>query len=232
MTIAALILAGGQGTRFGGTDKAFINLAGAPLLEHLLARLAPQTASIAISANGNAARFARYGLPVLADALPGKGPLAGVAAGLAWAPSIGAAWLATISVDTPFIPENFIARLTPGPSVAVHAGRQHHLAALWPARFLPMLQEFLAAPGAYRVRDALALSGATPVEFTGEMDPFLNINTPDDLKKAAAFLKKSGAKNFCSLPPGGRSNIPCKSYKSFLRSPGPGAFFSKKPPVS
>ncbi len=172
----------------GGTDKAFLELAGKPLIEHILARLAPQVANIAISANGDAARFARYGLPVLPDQQPGKGPLAGLQAGLAWAQAIGVASLATIPVDTPFIPEDFIARLSPGPSVAVHAGRQHHLAALWPADFLPALEDFLKDPGAYKVRDALPLCGAGQVEFSGDVDPFLNINTTEDLKEAAAFL--------------------------------------------
>jgi len=185
MTIAALILAGGQGSRMGGADKAFIELAGKPLIEHLLARLVHQSANIAISANGELARFAPYALPVLPDQLTGKGPLAGVQAGLAWARASGAQSLATIPADTPFIPDDFIARLTPCPSVAVYAGRQHHLAALWPVTFLPALEEFLKAPGAYKARDALTLCGARQVEFEGDIDPFLNINTPEDLQEAA-----------------------------------------------
>jgi molybdopterin-guanine dinucleotide biosynthesis protein A len=189
LTTAALILAGGRGSRMGGADKAFIQLLGRPLIEHLLARLRPQLGSIAISANGDLARFAAYNLPILPDQLPGKGPLAGLHAGLAWAQAIGVAWLATIPVDTPFIPDDFIARLTPGPSVAVHAGRQHHLAALWPVAFVPALANFLDAPGDYRVRDALALCGASQVEFTGVTDPFLNINTKEDLEPAVALLK-------------------------------------------
>jgi molybdopterin-guanine dinucleotide biosynthesis protein A len=182
---AALILAGGQGTRLGGVDKALIPLHGRPLIAHLLARLAPQFSDIAISANGDAARFAAYGKPVLPDSLPHKGPLAGVAAGLAWAAAIGARALLTVPVDTPFIPLDLLSRLSPTPGVAAYQGRQHHLVALWPVAFLPALERFLTAPGPYKVRDALALCAARPVAFTGPTDPFLNINTPEDLAAAS-----------------------------------------------
>ncbi len=181
---AALILAGGQGTRLGGADKAFLPLGGQPLIAHVLARLAPQVTHIAISANGDAARFAAFGLPVLADAQTGRGPLAGVAAGLAWAATLGATALLTVPVDTPFIPHDLLTRLHPAPNAAVYAGRQHHLVALWPVGFLPVLQRFLAAPGAYRVRDALALCRAGQVAFPAPADPFMNLNTPDDLAAA------------------------------------------------
>ncbi len=181
---AALILAGGKATRLGGIDKAFLPLNGKPLIEHLLTRLRRQAQHIAISANGDASRFAAYNLPVLPDQFQAKGPLAGLAAGLAWAAAIGEAELLTVPVDTPFIPENLLRRLTPGPSAATYQARQHHLVALWPTGFLPELENFLARPGDYKVRDALALAKARPAAFTGPSDPFLNINRPEDLTAA------------------------------------------------
>jgi molybdopterin-guanine dinucleotide biosynthesis protein A len=185
--IAALILAGGRGTRLGNADKAFIRLGPAPLLTHLLTRLTPQIQTIAISANGDPARFAPYQLPILPDAPThaDKGPLAGLAAGLLWAHAVGAASLLTIPVDTPFIPADLLARLTPAPAVAVWQSRQHHLIAHWPTAFRPALLDFLSHPGPYKVRDALTLVGATPIAFTDPDDPFLNINTPEDLAAAA-----------------------------------------------
>jgi molybdopterin-guanine dinucleotide biosynthesis protein A len=185
MKIAGLILAGGQGSRLGGVDKAFLVLAGRPLLAQALATLAPQTDGLAISANGDAARFASYGLPVLADTHAGCGPLAGIAAGLAWAARAGADQLASLPVDTPFAPADLVARLNPGPSVATFEGRQHHLVALWPVSFLPALERFLGQPGRYKVRDALTLAGARPVDVPAAHDPFLNINTPADIEAAA-----------------------------------------------
>jgi molybdopterin-guanine dinucleotide biosynthesis protein A len=192
MTIAGLILAGGQGSRFGGVDKAFLPLRGRTLLEHLIARLAPQLPVLAISANGDPARFAGYGLPVLPDTSSNQGPLAGLAAGLAWAASQDISFLVTVPVDTPCIPMDLVARLTPGPSVATYQGRQHHLVALWPASLRPALDALLATPGPHRARDALALCAARPVAFEAAADPFLNINTPEDL--AAADIKQESGR--------------------------------------
>ncbi len=195
MTIAALILAGGQGSRLGYVDKAFLRLDDRPLITLLHARLTPQVDEIAISANGDAARFAPLGLPVFADApaYAGKGPLAGVAAGLAWAEAIGAETLLTVPVDTPFAPLHLREALSPAAAVACYGGRQHHLVAHWPVTLRPALEQFLAAPGAYRVRDALDLCAARQVEFAGAFDPFLNINTPEDLAAAQELWKTERA---------------------------------------
>jgi molybdopterin-guanine dinucleotide biosynthesis protein A len=185
---AALILAGGAGSRLGGVDKAFVGLSGRFLIDHVRGRLAGQAGRIAISANGDLSRFAGFGLPVVADGdLAGKGPLAGVAAGLGWARREGVAQLLTVPVDTPFVPADLAGRLGAAPSVAVWQGRQHHLVAAWPVHGLPALLDFLARPGAYKVRDALALLGARQVAFDeAARDPFLNINTAADLGAACA----------------------------------------------
>jgi molybdopterin-guanine dinucleotide biosynthesis protein A len=183
--IAALILAGGAGSRLGGVDKAFVPLAGQPLIRHLFDRLEPQVEKIAISANGDATRFGDFPLLVLPDGkLAGFGPLAGVAAGLEWAAQQGAESLVTLPVDTPFIPLDLAARLTPAPSVAVYQGRQHHLVAHWLVSALPDLRRFLQTGAPYKVRDFLAVCGARQVPFEAASDPFLNINTPEDLHEA------------------------------------------------
>jgi molybdopterin-guanine dinucleotide biosynthesis protein A len=185
--IAALILAGGAGSRLGGADKAFVALNGRPLIAHLLARLMPQVEKIAISANGDATRFDEFSLLVLPDGpLAGKGPLAGVAAGLEWAGQQGADTLITIPVDTPFIPPDLTVRLAPAPSVAVYQGRQHHLVAHWRVADLPRLSYFLATGGPSKVRDFLTICGARQVAFDGPVDPFLNINTQEDLAAATS----------------------------------------------
>jgi molybdopterin-guanine dinucleotide biosynthesis protein A len=184
--IAALILAGGTGSRLGGADKAFVQLNGQPLIAHLLARLTPQVATIAISANGDATRFDAYPLPVLPDGpLAGFGPLAGLATGLEWAAQQNADSLVTVPVDTPFIPLDLVARLAPAPAVARYHGRQHHLVAHWPFSVLPRLRQFLRTGAPYKVRDFLSLCGARQIAFEGAADPFLNINTPEDLARAA-----------------------------------------------
>lgn len=177
--IAGLILAGGRATRLGGIDKATITLNGQSLLIHVHARLTPQVAAIAISGPET--------LPDSAEFV-GTGPLAGIEAGLTWADAIGATALLSVPVDTPLIPENLAAKLSPAPAVAVYGGRQHHLVALWPTSFLPRLRTFLRTDPKHRVRDALELCMARPINFTGPADPFYNINTPEDLAYAESLL--------------------------------------------
>lgn len=110
MQPVGLVLAGGAGRRMGG-DKALMPLGGRALLAHVIDRLEPQVAGLAISANGDPARLARFGLPVLGDALADQGPLAGVLAGLDWAAGQGADTLVTAPVDAPFLPPDLVPRL-------------------------------------------------------------------------------------------------------------------------
>lgn len=87
----AVILAGGRASRMGGGDKVLLELQGKPLLGHVIERLRPQVGAIAISANGDPARFAGFGLRVLPDEMPDHpGPLAGILAGMDWAAGLGA----------------------------------------------------------------------------------------------------------------------------------------------
>ncbi len=191
----AVILAGGDGTRLGGADKALLRLGAQTLLDIVLAALGPQAARIAISAQGDAARFNQWGLDVLEDgAWAGRGPLAGVLAGLIWAQAQGGAYLITVPVDTPFIPADLATRFA-GKSggraaVACSAGRVHHLVACWPVACISALQSFLRS-GESRVRHFTEGLDMTPVTWDTQPDPFGNINTPDDL--AAALQRLGGA---------------------------------------
>ena len=90
-------------------------------------------------------------------------------------------------VDTPFIPPDLVARLTPAPAVAAYQGRQHHLVAHWPVSVLPSLLQFLQTGAPYKVRDFLTICGARQIAFDSASDPFLNINTPEDLALALAL---------------------------------------------
>src|SRR5436190_7808156 len=85
MNVVGLLLAGGLSRRMGGGDKALRLLGGKTLLDHVIERLRPQVAALVLNANGDPARFARFGLPVVADSVPDfAGPLAGILAGLDW----------------------------------------------------------------------------------------------------------------------------------------------------
>jgi len=191
--IPAVILAGGAGQRMGGIDKALLPLAGAPMIGHVLARLAPQAGALAISANGPPERFARFALPVLGDPVPGRaGPLAGILAAMRWAAARGAGEVATVAVDTPFLPPDMLARLAAAPArpaLTESGGRRHPTAALWPVALAPALTEALAG-GERRLGVWAGRAGAVAVPFPAPPgdDPFLNINTPVDLEGAEARL--------------------------------------------
>lgn len=191
---AAIVLAGGGARRLGGVDKPLLVLGGQTVLARILATLAPQAGPIAISANGDPARFAAFGLPVLEDAtFAGQGPLAGVLAGLDWAAAQGSATLLTVPGDTPFIPADLVDRLAPAPSCAASAGQAHHLVALWPVTCRAALRAWLAQPGPRGVRNFSATLGQRQIAFAAvAFDPFLNVNTPDDLTRARAVADRLG----------------------------------------
>ena len=106
--LSGLILCGGLSSRMGGGDKCLLPLRGRPILDHIIARATPQLDRLAISANGDATRFASYGLPVLPDTVPGfAGPLAGILTGLNWASELSnCQGLISMAGDTPFFPDD------------------------------------------------------------------------------------------------------------------------------
>ena len=185
MIIFAIVLAGGQGARMGGADKALLTLAGRPLIDHVITRIAPQVAKVIISANGNPARFHASGLQVLADEEP-MGPLSGILSGLREAAAAGADALLSVPVDAPFPPADLAAKLQsvwPQPGFARAGGRDHSATALWPVTLADPLASFLASGAKAKIADFAALHGAQPVEFSREGD-FLNLNRPEDLAEA------------------------------------------------
>ena len=189
--IAGLILAGGKATRLGGADKALLPpCRPPPARSPACPPGARRPAPIALSANGDPARFAAWSLPVLQDT-SADGPLSGLAAGLAWAEAIGADTLLSVPVDTPFIPTDLAARLAPSPSCA-HSARTHHLVALWPVPATrAALTRLLAAPGSRAAARLAAQLATRLVAFPATPDPFLNLNTPADLQAAERRLTAS-----------------------------------------
>ena len=201
--ILGVILAGGQSRRFGGGDKGFADLDGRPVLSHVIERFRPQVGRLILNANGDLSRFASFGLEVVADReIPGQGPLSGILTALEWAkrhaPDCTA--VATVSTDVPFLAPNLIQRLEAergdGVAIAVSAGRRHPTIAIWPLTSREAVADALQR-GALSV-DALAAElNAVAVPFPmGEIDgvtidPFFNVNRPEDLVAARALLAKS-----------------------------------------
>lgn len=197
--IAGIILAGGLSSRMGGGDKALAPLAGCTLLGHVVGRLEPQVDMLALNANGDPARFDAFGLPVVADTVPGfAGPLAGLLAGLEWAASTGCVRLVTAAADTPFFPRDLVERLhgavaTRPDAIAVArcGGMRHPTFALWPLAATQPLRRALVGQGQRRVvafidgRDHIDVDfPPLPLAGGGTADPFFNVNTPRDLAEA------------------------------------------------
>ncbi len=194
--VLGLILAGGRARRLGGADKALVELSGRPLLQHVITRLRPQLASMVINANDNPRRFAAYDLPVISDSMDDAGPLAGVLAGMEWAASNmpEVEWVATVAVDTPFFPANYINRMQAGISRgadmarACSNGRAHPVFGIWPLRLAAELRNALEVEGLRKIDLWTARFNCADIAFSGnDFDPFFNINTPEDVKTAEGF---------------------------------------------
>lgn len=190
--IAGLVVMGGRATRMGGGDKALTAVAGRSALERLLERFSPQVGRLALSANGDPARFTRFGLPVLPDpADAAEGPLAGVLAGLGFAAGVaGVTHLATVPGDAPAPALDLVARLAEaageGAAVAHGPDGVEPLHALWPVSAFAELSA-LAKGGLASPKRALERLGAAPVLFE---DPgaFLDIDEPGDVVRAERLL--------------------------------------------
>lgn len=184
--VTGVILAGGAGRRMGGVDKGLQELDGQPLVQCVLARLAPQVDRVLISANRNRERYVRFGCPVLCDAMPGyAGPLAGLQAALA---QIGTPLLVSVPCDSPFLPANLVTRLRGALEAnladlaVVRSGERVHRAfCLLRRELLPGLERFLAS-GERKVGLWHASLNAVEVDFADEADAFGNINTLEDLR--------------------------------------------------
>lgn len=187
-----VILAGGQATRMGGGDKGLRRLGGKTILSRVIDRLAPQVAGLVLNANGDPARFAAFGLPVIPDSIDDfAGPLAGVLAGLDWAAGQGAETIVTAAADTPFFPADLVPRLQyaaegmdhPLALAASPEGR-HPTFGLWPVALRDDLRAALEG-GLRKVVQWTERHDGRIAEFPGgEPDPFFNVNTPEDLALA------------------------------------------------
>jgi molybdopterin-guanine dinucleotide biosynthesis protein A len=193
-----LVLAGGQARRMGGGDKARIRIGGATILQRVLASLKPQCQRVIINANGDPARFADTGLPVVADSVPDfAGPLAGILAGLDWAAANApdCEWLLSVPGDCPFLPKDLVARLhaarvaAGAPLACARSGDwRHPVVALWPVALRDDLRRALVDEGLHKIEIWTARHGVAIAERpAAPVDPFFNVNTPEDAARAEAL---------------------------------------------
>jgi molybdopterin-guanine dinucleotide biosynthesis protein A len=192
--LAAVIIAGGRARRLGGVCKPLLDVGGRSLLARVRAAIGNGIPVALSTTDPPPQELMSAGLPLLADgAFSGRGPLAGLLAGLDWAAANGAAWLLSVPGDMPFLPERLALRLHPGPSVATCGGQVQYLVALWPIAARPALIAFLAGPAPHSVWRFVASLNARKVDFpASSCERFLNINTPEDLDQARRLAEEAG----------------------------------------
>ena len=210
MTVAGVLLAGGLARRMGGGDKGLALLGGRPLMDRIIERIRPQVSELIINANGDGARFAEYGLPVVADVIGDfAGPLAGVLTGLEWAAenAPGRPWVASFATDAPFVPLDLGERMSAAVETGVKtggadmacassAGRAHPVFGLWPVAKAADLRRAMEDEDMRKIDRWTARYNLIVVDFPDvPFDPFFNINAPDNLAEAEKLLsaEKRGA---------------------------------------
>jgi len=196
MKIAGLILAGGTSRRMGGTEKAFLSVGGVTMLTRIIDILGPQCDLLAISMNGDPQRFLGYGLPLITDRMDARGPMAGLADALDWfaAHQPAVSHILSVPSDTPFLPDDLAVRLAAAQeesdaicAMAASGGRSHFIVGLWPLHARATLHTAITR-GDYSFHAALKDKQVIQVEWNAhQIDPFLNVNTPEDLASANAL---------------------------------------------
>lgn len=194
-----VLLAGGLAQRMGGGDKFMKSVGGRTILERVIERLAPQCDGLILNANGDPARFAAFGLPVVADAVAEfPGPLAGVLTALDWAaahrPDVE--WVLSAATDCPFLPRDLVARLQHARiekdariAVAASGSQVHHAVGLWDVALRHELRHALVDEDIRKIsRWTAGYKPATVIWPIDPIDPFFNANTAEDIAEAERIV--------------------------------------------
>jgi molybdopterin-guanine dinucleotide biosynthesis protein A len=201
--IPGVLLAGGLARRMGGGDKPMRTIAGRTILERVIARLKPQCDDLILNANGDPARFASFGLPVIADGVADfPGPLAGILAALDWAavnrPDV--TFVLSAAADCPFLPRDLVSRLhgalnaeSAELAVAASDGQSHPVIGLWSVRLREELRHALVVEDIRKIDRWTARYKLATVAWPVEpLDPFFNANTMDDIAEAERLAALDG----------------------------------------
>jgi molybdenum cofactor guanylyltransferase len=201
--LVGVLLAGGLARRMGGGDKPMRQIGGRTILERVITRLKPQCDELILNANGDPARFASFGLPVVPDSVENfPGPLAGILAALDWtaANRPGASLVFSAAADCPFLPRDLVTRLTDALvnqnaqlAVAASDGQSHPVIGLWSVSLRDELRHALVQEDVRRIdRWTARYQLATVTWPTQPLDPFFNANTMDDIAAAERLAELDG----------------------------------------
>jgi len=193
--ITGVVLAGGRATRWDGRDKGLIQVSGRPMISHVLDALTPQVGQVIINANRNLDEYRAFGLPVVTDASRDfLGPLAGIASGLAAART---EWVAITPCDSPLLAADCVGRLVSAceddarTDIAVaHDGeRIQPVFALIRRGLLEDLDAYLES-GGRKIDRWYGQQRMQLVDFSDNLDNFLNINRREDRDMLEARMKQ------------------------------------------
>lgn len=190
-----LVLSGGLARRMGGGDKSLIEIGGVTILERVLSRMKPQCSRLIINANGDPSRFGFTGLPIVPDDIPDfAGPLAGILAGMDWAAANepNTEYIVSVPGDCPFLPRELVQRLEEArkregkPLACAKSGDwRHPVVGLWPVALRAALRHALVKEQLHKIEVWASRHGAaTAVWPDYPVDPFFNVNTPEDAARA------------------------------------------------
>ena len=195
--VASVIMTGGKSRRMNNKNKSFIKLNDIPLITYVIKSISLQSNYIVINANRDINLYNEFGYDVVSDSIKDyPGPLAGVLSGMDWIlkSHLKCKWLFTSPTDAPFIPNDIIERLYLSRiknkkyiSLSKSKGRVHPVFALWNLSLVEDLRKSIIK-GTRKVEDFTINYNPSIVDFYGDIDPFFNINTPEDLKVAQSYI--------------------------------------------
>lgn len=195
-----VLLAGGLARRLGGGDKPMRTVGGRTLLDRAVARMMPQCDGLILNANGDPARFASFGLPVIADTIEGfAGPMAGILSALEWTAHYrpGIEWVVSVPADCPFLPRDLVYRLQQARiadnaelAVAASGGQTHHVTGVWNVAMRAEMRHALVTEDIRKVSRWSARYTTAIAEWpVTPLDPFFNANTAEDLDEAERLVE-------------------------------------------
>jgi len=198
--ILGVVLAGGRSKRFG-QDKNQVKLGSKTLLEHTIVKVSSKFNNILVVSNKDLEINISDTLQVIPDCIEGNlGPLVGVLSAMKWIKKNNQLyqWIATFPSDTPFFDESIIdkykkeIKLNDNLLYFVKSNeKRHNIFGLWSVKLIDTLENDLINNNFRKVEDWANKVGVKTINIKSkEFDPFLNINTKDDLVEAEKILKK------------------------------------------
>ena len=184
--VVGVLLAGGRSRRMGGEAKYLLPLHGRPLLDQVIERARPQVAKLLLNANGDPGRLSGFGLPVQGDVIEGQN-------------AADCRWIASFATDTPFFPTDLVHRFLAAQEAegadlvrAASGDKPHPVFGLWPVQLAKDLRQALTEEGVRKIDVWTARHHMTEVHYpTNPVDPFFNVNRPQDLEQLEALLRKA-----------------------------------------